>query len=167
MYGRPSAQSIFGTPVGPGRDAVSRLGKTVLAVDPGSHRIGVAISDPTGKIALPVMVISRVGDSHIKQLLKVARERAADEVVVGLPRTLSGAEGSSARAARELADELREALGLPVHVFDERLTTVEAEAALKKAGVKEQRQRSFVDKVAATLLLQAFLDARMSAESRR
>lgn len=144
-----------------------RLGKTFLAVDPGTRRIGVAISDPTGKIALPVMVISRVGDSHIKQLLKLARERSVDEVVVGLPKTLRGKEGLAAEEARALAQELRGRLGLPVHVFDERLTTVEAEAVLRRGGLKEERQRSLVDKVAATLLLQSFLDARIAAESRR
>lgn len=144
-----------------------RLGKTVLAVDPGSRRIGVAISDPTGKIALPVKVISRVGDSHINELARLAGERSVDEIVVGLPKTLRGQEGSAAEEARSLAQQLAQRLHLPVHVFDERLTTVEAQAALRRGGLKEERQRSLVDKIAATLLLQAYLDARTAAQSRR
>ncbi|MGI8426946.1 MAG: Holliday junction resolvase RuvX [Actinomycetota bacterium] len=143
-----------------------RLGQTVLAIDPGSVRVGVAVSDPTGKIALPVSVITRVGNSHIKQLEKIARERAVDEIVVGLPKTLKGTEGPAADAARSFADELHKRLGLPVHLFDERLTTLDAHAALRSAGVKGERQGSVVDKVAATLLLQAFLDARGAAQAR-
>jgi len=143
-----------------------KLGQTVLAIDPGSVRVGVAVSDPTGKIALPVSVVTRVGDSHIKQLVKIARERAVDEIVVGLPKTLKGSEGSAAEAARSLADQLESKLGLPVHLFDERLTTLDAHAALRRAGVKGERQGSVVDKVAATLLLQAFLDARGAANAR-
>lgn len=143
-----------------------RLGKTVLGVDPGERRIGVAISDPTGKIAFPVMVISRVGESHIKQLSKLARERSVDEIVVGLPKTLRGEEGTGAEQARGLAAELHERLHLPVYVHDERFSTVEAEGALRRAGVHERRQRSFVDKIAATLLLQSFLDARAASRSR-
>lgn len=144
-----------------------KLGTTVLAVDPGTRRIGVAISDPTGKIALPVMVISRVGDGHIKQLTKLIVERSVDEVVVGLPKTLRGEEGSSAEEARALARELEERLNLPVHVFDERFTTVEAETVLRRGGMKEERRRSLVDKLAATLLLQSFLDARAASQTRR
>lgn len=144
-----------------------KLGTTVLAVDPGTRRIGVAISDPTGKIALPVMVISRVGERHMQQLTKLVVERSVDEIVVGLPKTLRGEEGSSAGEARALARELKELLNLPVHVFDERFTTVEAETALRSGGMKEERQRSLVDKLAATLLLQSFLDARAAAQARR
>lgn len=144
-----------------------RLGKTVLGLDPGARRIGVAISDPAGKMALPVMVVARTGDSHIKQLMKIVRERSVDEIVVGLPKTLRNEEGAAAEEARALAAELHRRLRLPVHIFDERLTTVEAEAILRRGGLKEQRQRSLIDKVAATLLLQAFLDARAAAQSRR
>ena len=144
----------------------SLLGRTVMAIDPGTVRVGVAVSDPTGKVALPVTVVSRVGDSHIKQLVKLARDRAVNEIVVGLPKTLAGGEGASAQASRELAGQLGSKLGIPVHLFDERLTTLDAQAALRRAGVKGERQASVVDKVAATLLLQAFLDARGAAEAR-
>jgi putative Holliday junction resolvase len=152
---------------GKGAGLSKKLGTTVLALDPGSRRIGVAISDPTGKIALPVMVISRVGNGHMEQLSKLVVERSVDEVVVGLPKTLRGEEGSSAEEARAFVRELEERLNLPVHVFDERFTTVEAQTALRRGGMKEERQRSLVDKLAATLLLQSFLDARAAAQARR
>jgi putative Holliday junction resolvase len=133
----------------------------VLGIDPGSRRIGVAISDPGGKIALPVTVIERGSDdSYLARLADLARQRQAREVVVGLPRRLDGSDGPEALEARALADRLREMLGLPVHLFDERFTSKISESAMRTAQVSSRKQRPVVDKIAATVLLQGFLDLR-------
>src|SRR5215472_3867269 len=99
----------------------------VMAVDPGSRRVGVAVSDPTGTIAQP--------------LSTVAPEQEAVRLVVGLPRRMDGGQGPEARAARELADGLRRATGLPVTLVDERLTSVAAERALLAGGASRARRR--------------------------
>jgi putative Holliday junction resolvase len=133
----------------------------VLGIDPGSRRIGVAVSDPAATIALPVKVIERGrDDAYLAELAEVARERQATEIVVGLPRRLDGSEGPEAKAARALAERLWERLQLPVHLVDERFTSKISESAMRSAEVSTRKARPVVDKIAATVLLQGFLDAR-------
>jgi putative holliday junction resolvase len=137
------------------------LTKAVLGIDPGSRRIGVAVSDPAGRIALPLTVIERgSGDAYLAELADLARQRQATEIVVGLPRRLDGSEGPEAKEARELAERLRALLELPVHLVDERFTTKISESAMRSAQVSTRKGRPVVDKIAATVLLQGFLDAR-------
>jgi putative holliday junction resolvase len=131
----------------------------VLAVDPGSKRVGLAISDPTGTIAQPLTTVAgEPSDTLPTRLADIAREREVSRIIVGLPRRLDGSYGPEAKSARELADRLRRASGLPVELVDERLTTVAAERSLLEGGVRRAKRRQAVDRVAAALLLQSSLD---------
>jgi putative Holliday junction resolvase len=131
----------------------------VLAVDPGSKRVGLAISDPTGTIAQPLTTVAaEPGDTLPSRLAEIAREKEVTRIVVGLPRRMDGSYGPEAKAARELGDRLRKASGLPVEMLDERLTTVAAERSLLEGGARRAKRRQAVDRVAAALLLQSSLD---------
>jgi putative Holliday junction resolvase len=133
----------------------------VLAIDPGSKRIGLAVSDPLGKIAQPLTQIpAEPAETLPGRLAELARELEAESVVVGLPRRMDGSSGPEARAARELAARLRQDTGLPVTLVDERLTSVAAERALLAAGHRRRRRRELTDAVAAALILQTFLESR-------
>lgn len=131
-----------------------------LGVDVGQVRIGVARSDPAGILATPVETIRRRRDgSDIAELLSIAAQTEAVEIVVGLPRHLSGASGQSADDARRFATRLaRAADAPPVRLLDERLTTVSAHSALHASGRPGRRHREVVDQVAAVLILQNALD---------
>jgi putative holliday junction resolvase len=132
-----------------------------IALDIGTRRIGVALSDSGGTVATPYEVVPRSGDrarDHAR-IRTLAEEAGADVVVVGLPLSLDGSLGPAARSILAEADELRAALDLEVVTWDERLTTVEAERSLRVMGVKKGRRRRVVDQVAATVILQSWLDA--------
>ena len=132
----------------------------ILAVDPGSRRVGVAVSDPTGTIAQPLTVVSaHPASTLIERLTKLTREQEATALVVGLPRRLDGRLGPEAEAALGLADQLRRATGLEVTMVDERLTSAAAERALLSSGASRARRRRLSDQVAAALILQTFLDS--------
>jgi len=131
----------------------------VLALDLGSRRIGVAISDPTGTIASPHSVIERSGEveeDHAAIAALVAEE-AVDRVVVGLPVSMGGAMGPAARAATAEAEALATVLAVPVETFDERLTTVAADRLLLAGRVRGGARRRVVDKIAAAVILQGWL----------
>lgn len=135
----------------------------VLGVDPGSRRVGVAVSDPLASIALPLTVIQRNDtDAYIEELVDLCRLRESTEIVVGLPKRLDGTEGPEAVKARALADALHNRLEIPVHLLDERFTSKISESALRSMNVSSRKQREGTDKIAATVLLQSFLDARKS-----
>jgi putative Holliday junction resolvase len=142
----------------------------VLAIDYGARRLGLAVSDEAGAFAFPAGVLSRLGLARdLAALRELAQERGVERVVVGLPLRLDGRAGAEARAARAFAAALGRATGLPVETFDERLTTREAERAIREqgpAGRRGRRRRAGVDAVAATILLRAFLDARRAASAR-
>lgn len=134
-----------------------------LGVDLGDVRIGLAISDPSGRVATPLGTVAPAGEEPedvAGQLAGLAAEREAVRVVIGYPRTLEGREGRPATRARLIAEALREASDLDVELWDERFTTVEAERTMLEQGAKRRERRQAVDRVAATLLLQSFLDAR-------
>ena len=132
----------------------------VLAIDPGSKRVGLAISDPTGTIAQPMPAVEAQPRATLaERLAHIARQHEAIRLVVGLPLRLDGSLGPEARAARGLAAELRKATGLPVEMADERMTTAAAERALIAAGVRRVKRKGTIDGVAATLLLQSHLDS--------
>jgi putative Holliday junction resolvase len=133
----------------------------VLALDVGSRRLGVAMSDPTGTVASPLVTLARRGPAEdAGELARLAAEHGATTLVVGLPRNLRGAEGPAAKAVRAYAEELRARLpGLRLELADERLSTVAAERALVAGGVRRGDRRAVVDQVAASLFLQVWLDA--------
>jgi putative Holliday junction resolvase len=131
----------------------------VIAVDPGTKRVGVAVSDPTGTIAQALTTVqAEPRDTLAARLTRIAADQEAARIVVGLPRRMDGSYGPEAKSARELADELRKASSLPVELVDERLTTVAAERSLLEGGMRRAKRKLSVDRVAATLLLQSHLD---------
>jgi putative Holliday junction resolvase len=134
----------------------------VLGVDLGSKRIGIALSDPTRSVASPHSVLARSGDAAAdhRAIVAIAREADAATIVVGLPLSLSGGLGPAARATLAEVDELRATAGpdVTVVVHDERLTTVTAERALTEARMRRDARRRVVDKVAAAVMLQSWLE---------
>lgn len=139
------------------------MSRTVIGVDPGTRRVGVAVSDANGTMAFPLTVLERgEGDAYLDELANLARMREADEIVVGLPTRLDGTEGPEAVEAIRIAGILRKKLELPVHLLDERFTTTIAQGALQNGGMSSRKQRPVVDKIAATILLQSYLDANPS-----
>jgi putative Holliday junction resolvase len=133
-----------------------------LGLDLGSKRIGVAVSDLSGTIASPLTVVARSRSRRHDHatLAALVRTEEADVVVVGLPRSLSGDLGPAARGVLEEVEVLATVVGVPVETYDERLSTVAAEAALRESGVRGPARREIVDKVAAAVILQGWLDAR-------
>lgn len=133
-----------------------------VGVDVGSVRIGVAASDPEGRLAHPLETVPR-GPGDVERIVALATDREALEIIVGLPRSLSGREGPAAAGVRAFAARLAaKAAPLPVRLADERLSTVSAQRGLRDSGVRGRRGRSLVDQVAAVVILQSALDAERS-----
>jgi putative Holliday junction resolvase len=133
----------------------------ILAIDPGSRRVGLALSDPTATIAQALTTIpAEPAATLADRIVQIARSNDAERIVVGLPLRLDGSRGPEAKAAQDLAGAIRKESGLPVELVDERLTTVAAERSLIAGGVRRDKRRLSVDRVAATLMLQAHLDRR-------
>lgn len=129
-----------------------------LGLDPGDARVGVARSDPSGFLATPLETVRR-GPGDLRRLARLVRDEEAVEIVVGLPRSLSGGEGPAAVKVREFASQLaRRVAPVPVRLVDERLTTTSAEAMLRDRGKRGQQRRAVVDMAAAVLILQHALD---------
>jgi putative Holliday junction resolvase len=134
-----------------------------LGVDLGSKRIGLALSDPTRTVASPFSVLRRGKDQATDHaaILSVARAEGVNTIVVGLPLSLSGRDGPAAKATRTEVEALRavaEPADLTVVLHDERLTTVSAERSLNEARMKREDRKQVVDKVAAAIMLQSWLD---------
>jgi putative pre-16S rRNA nuclease len=142
----------------------SAPGGPVLGLDLGDARIGLAVSDPDRRVALPLGTL-KVGQppGELKGIASVVVEHDVSLVVVGHPRSMSGRSGPRALQAESFADALRSILKVPVELQDERLTTVEAERHLRDAGVRGPERRARVDAAAAAVLLQAWLDAHRTA----
>jgi putative Holliday junction resolvase len=139
----------------------------VMAVDPGSKRVGLALSDPTGTIAQALPTVpAEPAATLASRLAEVAQAQEARRIVVGLPLRLDGTHGPEAAAARRLAHGLRQASHLPVEMVDERLTTAEAERSLIARGMRRAKRRASIDGVAATLLLQGHLDSKRAEAGR-
>ncbi|MFH1138929.1 MAG: Holliday junction resolvase RuvX [Pseudomonadota bacterium] len=133
----------------------------ILGLDLGSKRVGAALSDPLGFSAAGLTVLER--KPHAEFLARVAaivQEKEVTLIVLGLPRNMDGGLGPQAQRALSLAHELRTRLGVEVQTWDERLTTVEAEELLIEANLTREQRKKVVDKVAAAIILQRFLDAR-------
>lgn len=130
----------------------------VLGVDLGSVRVGIAVSDPGRVLATPVRVLERDAELH-QRIADLVEELDVGAVVVGLPRSLDGGERQAARAVRAEVRRLQACLAVPVHLQDERLTTVAAHAGLAAAGKTARQRRGSVDASAAAVLLQSWLDS--------
>lgn len=136
-----------------------------LGIDIGERRIGVAVSDPTGTVATPLVVLdARELARSTAPLRRLIEDYEPDLFVVGLPLTLSGEEGPQAAAVRVTVRRLIEPLGIPVAYHDERLSSTAANRAMAAAGADARARRGSVDMVAASLLLQSYLDARSRTE---
>ncbi len=133
-----------------------------MGVDVGEVRVGLAASDPAGMLAFPVQTLDRdlATGSDLDLVAEMAAGRAVVEVIVGLPRSLSGVEGVAAQHARRYAAELHRRLAsVPVRLWDERLSTVDGHRVLRESGVPGRQQRAKIDQAAAVLILQSALDA--------
>ena len=140
---------------------MTAAGVRALGLDLGSKRVGVAIGDRTGTIASPLKVLQRSGSlkrDH-EAIAKLVVEEEADIVVVGLPLNMSGSSGPAAQAAIDEAAALATVVAVPVVTFDERRTTVTADRAMMEANMRAQARRRIVDKIAAAVMLQNWLDA--------
>lgn len=132
----------------------------LLGIDYGSHRIGVAVSDPMQMFASAREVLSATSMKNVvERLVSLCAEQEIEKVVVGHPINMNGTRGPAAEAAEAFAEKLRTTLSVPVVLWDERLTTKSAQDALIEAGTRRERRKDVVDKVAAQILLQHYLDA--------
>ena len=132
----------------------------ILALDVGDRRIGLAISDPTGLLASPLGVVER-RPSDLADVLRVAHENDAAEIVVGLPLTLSGESREQAGKVRGFVRDLRLMTDIPIRTIDERLSTVQARRMLRESGRnRRKRDRGRIDASAAAVILQAYLDSK-------
>jgi putative holliday junction resolvase len=142
---------------------MGRVGRR-LGVDVGEVRVGVALSDPSGILATPLVTLNRdrAGGGDLEALAALIVEHEVVEVVIGLPRTLAGQHGPAARAAQDYARALASRIGdgVPVQLTDERLTTVSASRILAGQGVRGRKQRAVIDQAAAVEILQGWLEAR-------
>jgi putative Holliday junction resolvase len=129
----------------------------ILGIDFGRARIGLAISDELRLLAHPLETLPGNKDTA-KKIAEIIRERKIDKIVVGVPRHMSGEIGEAAKEALEFANKLRAQVPCPVETWDERLTTVAAERALRGAGKKSRKTRNIIDQVAAQMILQGYLD---------
>jgi putative Holliday junction resolvase len=137
-----------------------------IGLDYGERRIGVAAGDPLGLTAQPLVVIERTSvAADTARIADIVRRRGADTVVVGLPLQMDGSMGPQARRVRRFALRLGREIGLPVVLWDERLSTVEAERSLLAAGERRSDRRGVRDSVAAAVVLQSYLEAQRRQES--
>lgn len=147
------------------QDSLKRFPARFLALDVGSRRIGVAVSDELGLTAQPVLTLERRRNPRedLRSIARLARRHAVAGIVVGNPLHLSGEASPRSAKTEAFAAELGALTGLPIHLWDERLTTREAHQILYEAGHARQTHRAVVDQVAATLILQSFLDEQARA----
>ena len=140
----------------------------VLGIDLGSKRIGDAASDRSGTIASPLTVLQRCGSQggDHRNIAKIVVEEEAVAIVVGLPLNMDGSEGKAAQSARAEVERMATVVGVPVYVHDERLTTVAADRVMMEQNMNAQARRKVVDKWAAAVILQAWLDSRESRGER-
>lgn len=139
-----------------------RIRRRILGIDLGRARIGVAVSDELGMLAHPVETIPARGDAS-RRIAEIAREKNAERVVIGLPRHMNGSVGIGATEALAFAEKLRACVDCEVVTWDERMTTMAANRALRDSGQKTRNSRGVVDQVAAQMILQGYLDALQAA----
>ncbi|EJW17119.1 Holliday junction resolvase RuvX [Paenibacillus alvei] len=131
----------------------------ILGLDYGDRRIGVAISDAFGWTAQGLEVIERrKPEDDLKRLGDIVKEHGVEAIVLGLPKNMNGTVGPRGELSMSFAEQLKQSFGLPVHLWDERLSTVSAERTLLEADVSRKKRRQVIDKMAATIILQTYLD---------
>ncbi len=128
----------------------------VLGLDIGTKRTGVAISDPLGWTAQGLAVIKK--GRELEELKTIIDEKEVTEIVVGLPKNMDGSLGPKAQEILAIVEQLKESFGIPVHTWDERLTTVAAERVLLEADLSRAQRKKVIDKTAAVIILQGYLD---------
>ena len=151
----------------PAEEKASTLVPRIVAFDVGDRRIGIAVTDPLGYTAQPLLTLYRkTPRADLKSIGRLLRKHGVTEAVVGNPLNMSGEAAPRARKAQEFAEQLRAEFGIPVHLVDERLTTWEAHQLLDESGrgrrgaTDRRARRQIIDQVAAVLILQSFLEAR-------
>ena len=143
------------------RGSYHGLAMRILGVDPGERRTGVALSDPTGVLATPLTVLScKSREEEFAAIAQLAIQHQVERIIVGYPRSLDGSIGPQARRVERYADRLAERVTVPVSLWDERFSTVEAEALVHETGRHVQRER--IDSLAAAVVLQDYLEAHRS-----
>lgn len=137
-----------------------------MGLDVGTKTVGVAVADELGLTAQPITVIRRSNlKADLSELIRLAQDREVDRFVIGLPLNMDGSEGPRAQATRKFGDALAKASNLTIIYQDERLTTVAAERSLLEADVSRSKRREVIDQVAASLILQGWLDAQPRSQS--
>ena len=134
----------------------------IMGLDFGSKTVGVAVSDPLGITAQGLEIIRRKEENKLRQtyarIEELIVEYQVEEIVLGLPRNMNATEGERAGLTREFREGLERRTGLPVTLWDERLTTVAADKAMMEAGIRREHRKDYVDMIAASLILQGYLD---------
>ena len=136
----------------------------ILALDVGDRRVGIAISDPTGMLARPLAVLKRSGRDY-QSIVDLAKEHGVELIVAGFPRNMDGSEGEQARKAKAYLAGLEKHINVPVELWDERLSTFEAQRLMIEAGRCARQRRGRIDAVAAAVILQDYLDTGKGRES--
>lgn len=138
----------------------------IIGLDYGTKTVGVALSDPLGLTAQAVETVTRKEENKLRQTLArieaIIAENEVEEIVVGLPKNMDNSIGERAEACKEFAEKLERRTGLPVVMWDERLTTVSAERVLMESGVRRENRKAVVDQIAAVFILQGYLDYRQN-----
>lgn len=141
----------------------------IMGLDFGSKTVGVAISDALLITAQGIEIIRRKDENKLRQTLarieELIVEYEVEEIVLGLPKNMNATEGTRAELTMEFKDKLERRTGLPVHMWDERLTTVAADRAMMEAGIRRENRKDYVDMIAATLILQGYLDLQAQKRS--
>lgn len=136
----------------------------IMGLDFGSKTVGVAVSDPLGITAQGVEIIRRKEENKLRQtyarIEELILEYQVEEIVLGLPKNMNATEGKRAQLTREFKDGLERRTGLSVTLWDERLTTVAADKTMMEAGIRREHRKDYVDMIAASLILQGYLDSR-------
>jgi putative Holliday junction resolvase len=131
-----------------------------MALDVGGRRIGVALSDPTRLLSSPLTTIQALPHQRaLHQIIELLTTHAVVELVVGFPLTMSGEIGTQAKVVQAFVDDVRQAITLPIHLIDERLTSVAAERMMLDLGMRPEQRKARIDEVAASIILQDYLDS--------
>ena len=141
----------------------------IMGLDYGSKTIGVAVSDPMGLTAQGLEIIRREEENKLRKSLRrieeLAKEYQVEEIVLGFPKNMNNTIGERSEKSLQLKETLERRLGLPVIMWDERLTTVEADRTLIEAGVRRENRKKYVDMIAAVFILQGYLDAKANPDT--
>ena len=141
----------------------------IMGLDYGSKTIGVAVSDPLGLTAQGVEIIRREEENKLRKSLRrvveLVKEYEVEEIVLGFPKNMNNTIGERAEKSLQLKETLERRLGLPVVMWDERLTTVEANRTLMETGVRRENRGKYVDMIAAVFILQGYLDAKANPDT--